>query len=366
MLTSRFRAGVWGVVALLCLNAAAPAMSQNLEGINDPGQPFPTLIEEEQAPAAPLPGVEPAPAEAPPPSLLPPPIVATEPVPVSSEVAPVQAEGIVAPSPDQLSSPGETPPPVVTNSESVEIQAITVAPRDDTDQDLFFDADTLVPTGEMGANSPRKVDPATQPASKLIIVRKNATADSQVAQIVAAQRAMKLGRYDAALDMYNRLYEKNKRDPRILMGRAVSLHQLGQFDAAMQSYEQLLEVDPNNAEAKINMLGLLGSKYPAVALRRLTDMREANPNNVGVVAQLAVMQAEIGNFEDAMRYLAIAASMEPNNANHIYNMAVIADRSGSKSDAIKYYEQALEIDTVYGRGQSIPREAVYERLARIR
>ncbi|HBR69789.1 MAG TPA: occlusion derived virus envelope protein 66, partial [Rhodospirillaceae bacterium] len=106
--------------------------------------------------------------------------------------------------------------------------------------------------------------------------------------------------------------------------------------------------------------------YPSVALRRLLDLREEQPNNAGVAAQIAVVQAKLGNLEEALHFLGIASSMEPNNAGHVYNMAVIADRAGSKSEAVKYYEQALELDSIYGRGETIPRESVYERLANIR
>jgi Tfp pilus assembly protein PilF len=58
--------------------------------------------------------------------------------------------------------------------------------------------------------------------------------------------------------------------------------------------------------------------------------------------------------------------MEPQNAGHVFNMAVIADRAGDKKQAITYYEEALEIDTLYGSGRSIPRDAVFERLAELR
>lgn len=344
------RSGLLGTVLLLGLCSGA-AFAQNLEGLDDPAAPS-------------------APAQAPP--LLPPetdempfPVLEdsdSEPGPVAVE----EIEGIEAPSPEVLDRPGRGAVMPVPETESNEIPAITIAPREDTGDDLFFDADTLVPTGEMGSSEPRKVDPAAQPASRLIVVRKSAEADSASAQLVSATRAMKLGLYEAALDMYENLYQKNKRDPRILMGRAVTLQHLGYFDAAMQTYEELLEIDKNNIEAKVNMLGLLGTKYPAVALRRLTELRQDHPNHVGIVAQLAVMHAQTGNVQDAMRYLGIAASMEPANANHVYNMAVIADRAGSTKEAIKYYEQALEVDTIYGRGQSIPRDSVYERLARIR
>ena len=235
------------------------------------------------------------------------------------------------------------------------------------DENLFFDADNLVPEGEMGAKGgPRKVNPSLEPASKMIVVTKNAGPNARQAQLVAAERAVALGRYDAALEMYNAMYQKNNRDPNVLMGRAVALQHLGQDEEAIRAYEELLNIRPENVEAQVNMIGLIGQRYPAVGLQRLMDLRERQPNNIALVGQIAVMQANTGNYEEAFKYLGMAAGMEPHNANHLFNMAVIADRAGKKADAVNYYEQALEIDTIYGGGRSIPRDAIYERLARLR
>lgn len=293
----------------------------------------------------------------------------TEP-PVESESAPgvpavtVTPEAVPSVTPDEteLTTPGITPLP------ETEVSVIPALPiTEEPDENLFFDAESLVPTGEMGVKGgPSKVNPRLQPASKFIVVTKNAGGSSQQAQLVSAERAVKLGHYDAALEIYNRLYEKNKRDPNVLLGRATALQHLGQTDSAVQAYEELLEYRPKNVEAQINMLGLMGQRYPAVALRRLTDLRDENPDHVGVAAQIAVVQAELGQYDDALKYLGIASSMEPNNAAHVFNMAVIADRTGAKKEAVGYYERALELDTIYGGGRTVPRESIYERLAQIR
>ncbi|HRQ60400.1 MAG TPA: tetratricopeptide repeat protein, partial [Alphaproteobacteria bacterium] len=90
------------------------------------------------------------------------------------------------------------------------------------------------------------------------------------------------------------------------------------------------EVQPKNTEAEVNMLGLMSQKYPAVALRRLEEMRKEKPAELGVVAQLAVTQAQLNNTQEALKYLAVAASMQPQNPGHVFNMAVIADRAGNR------------------------------------
>ena len=177
---------------------------------------------------------------------------------------------------------------------------------------------------------------------------------------------MNLGRYDSALHLFDVLYEQNKQDARIAMGRAVTLQKLGRFDEAMDMYEILAGLEPKNIEIQVNMLGLLGTRYPAIALRRLVNLYEKNKSHVGLTAQLAISYAKTGDIPSALRYLGAAASIEPQNANHIYNMAIISDHAGRTKEAVQYYEQALEIDTIYGAGRTIPRDSVYERLAHIR
>lgn len=235
------------------------------------------------------------------------------------------------------------------------------------DENIFFDAESLVPQSELGSKGgPKKVNPRLQPGSRFVIVNTDRKASSFDAGLVSAQRALKLGRYEAALDLFDGLYQRNKRDPNVLLGRAVSLQKTGQDERAVEAYEELIDLRPNNVEANVNMLGIIGQRFPAVALRRLMELRDGNRDNVGIAAQIAVMQAKLKQYQEAIRYLGIAASLEPQNASHIFNMAVIADKAGSKDQAIKFYEQALELDTLYGRGSSIPRETVFERLANLR
>ncbi len=267
--------------------------------------------------------------------------------------------------PDESTLDNSSDQPFVPSNSSGTISAPSAIAEPEINDD-FFDANDLVPQGEMRSSAPIKVNPRTQPASKYVIVTKNHDAGSKDAQLISAERAMKLGRYDSALQLFDALYEINKRDSRVLMGRAVVLQKLGRFDEAMGVYEKLSKIEPDNLDVKINMLGLLSTRYPSVALRRLLDLHEKNRSNVGLMAQIAIAYANIGDSESALKYLGSAASMEPDNANHLYNMAVIADRSGDFKTAISYYEKALEVDTVHGAGRSIPRDVVYERLAQIR
>ena len=232
---------------------------------------------------------------------------------------------------------------------------------------LYYDSESIVPSAALGTSvGPRKVDPKYEPGSSFVVVRKGAGANSREAKIVAAQRALKLGRYTSALEIYEQLYKKSPKNQQILMGLAVAQQYSGYTESAITTYEELLKLNPNNTNATINMLGLIKSQYPSVAYRKLQDMWNKNPQNPGLAAQLGLTSASIGNVDDALRYLGVAASIEPQNAAHFYNMAVISDQAGAYRDAVDLYQKALEIDITYGGGRSIPREQVYDRLAQLR
>lgn len=237
---------------------------------------------------------------------------------------------------------------------------------------VFYDADNIVP-GSMDSKDkppvsvvPVPVSPTRNPASKIVVVKKDADAGGQGAQLVAAKRAAALGRYESALEIYNSLYVKNSRDPRILSGKATILQKMDRFDDAIATYQELLDISPENLEARINMLGLMTELYPSVAFRNLVDLNKKHPDHVGIIAQMAVASARLGDFESALKYLGMASSMEPHNAGHLFNMAVISDRAGEVDLAVQYYEKALEVDSIYGAGRSIPRTSVFERLAELR
>ncbi len=233
---------------------------------------------------------------------------------------------------------------------------------------VFYDAQDAVPTGPRSRSGRplKNLSADTDPGSAIIVVKKDAPGESPQAKLAAAQRAMALGRYEAALSLYDMLLARDKKDPEILMGRAVALHRLGRFDAAIETYERVLEVRPETVGAEVNMLGLMAERYPAVAIQRLRALHTRHPERTDILAQMAVAHGNLGNLDDALAALGMAAAAEPTNPLHLYNMAVLADRKGDKGQAVQYYEKALEVDSVYGRGESLPRADIYARLAQIR
>lgn len=374
---SSSRAVLFGA-SLLVLGALASGslMAQDNFDIGVPADAPAAPVAETVPVTTPVTVVDEAPPAVVPPAQVPVVDAAVQPVaePVAEPVPAPQDSGLASPSSEvQVISPAPVAADVVAPS------AVPPAPVADPakpqgiakneaafEEDLFYDANDIVPEGELAKKSARKVNPKLEPGSKLIVVTNDSGPGSRAAQLVSANRALKLGRYEAALEIYQTLYEKNRKDPQVLMGVAVALQRMGNFDASIAAYQELLEVQPKNVGAEVNMLGLMSEKYPSVALRRLEELRKEKPSELAVVAQLAVTQAQMNNTPEALKYLAVAASMQPQNPSHVFNMAVIADRAGNRKEAVRFYEQALEMDSIYGGGRSLPRDVIFERLSRLR
>ncbi len=290
------------------------------------------------------------------------------PTPVPESAAPAIENAPAQPSTSGL-TPGLTPIPG-ESSDSVSGTNVMGDTGQTRHSGTYYDADALVPDRDLaaaGATGPRKVDPAVEPGQKYVIVEKGPGASSVEAQYVAATRALKLGRYAAAMEMFEKLYKKNHKDPRILMGLAVAQQGAGFNESAASTYEDLLKIQPNNADAIINLMGLMKAQYPSVTLKKLMELRAKYPTNPGVPAQIALISSEQGDYANAIKFFEIAASMDPRNSSHIYNMAITTDKKGDVSKAIKLYERALELDSTYGdTASSLPREQIYDRLVVLR
>ena len=235
------------------------------------------------------------------------------------------------------------------------------------DADVFFDAENLIPESELSRSSSiSRVDPSVQPASRFIVVEDVHDADSIESRLIAAKRAFDLQRFQAALRIYTELEAKHPKEPSILLGKAAALQSIGRDDDAVKAYNAALDLDPDNVDAHVNMLGLVSEQYPAVALQRLLNLRNEHADKPAIMAQIAFVQARMGRYEEALDTYALVAAQDPNNAQHYFQMAIVADRAGQPSQAVNYYEKALSVDTVYGGGRTIPRDIIFDRLARLR
>ncbi len=239
------------------------------------------------------------------------------------------------------------------------------------DIDSYFDSSRLSPpvNGDNAGEDYelRVIDPEEEKSQRFVVVDKEANAKSGTAMFVSAKRAVDLGRYQAALRIYKEMLKKTPKDSHVLLGYAAVLQKTGSIDQAIAAYEKVLQVDESNIDAHINMLGLIGERYPAVALQRLTKLEaEQAEFNPALVGQMAFVLAKLGRFDGALDKYASISAREPQNPLHLLNMAIVADQASMRDVAIQYYEETLEMDTIYGAKGAIDRDQIFDRLAHLR
>jgi tetratricopeptide (TPR) repeat protein len=184
--------------------------------------------------------------------------------------------------------------------------------------------------------------------------------------LIAAERAMKLQRYDSALRLYETLEIMNPRYSRALKGKADALRALGRLAEAELMYRKAKEFAPNDTSVEGAILGVQATTNPNSALNSLLLKHRQDQTNPNVAAQIAVSYAGLGDYERSYLFWQKANSLKANNPIYLYNMAVAADKTGRFMEAVSLYEKALYIDGTFHQGKNIKRANVYDRLSILR
>lgn len=195
-----------------------------------------------------------------------------------------------------------------------------------------------------------------------------------------ARRALSQKRYEDSLKIFERLYAQNPNNYDVAIGRALSLQYLGYNEQALKAYNGILASNPNdpiannNKEMILSMSPTQRAAQPAIATQQRSTRdfaNEASPlptagTNDIVLAKQAVSMVQNGQPDRAIELIEKAMQIAPNNPMHVYNAAIIYDQAGQVSRAIKHYERALELDSISGMDNNLPRGLIYDRLAVIR
>lgn len=197
-------------------------------------------------------------------------------------------------------------------------------------------------------------------------VSKNRDAGDMDSRLTAARSALAQNRNSAALQLFTELSDKYPKDNRVLMGRAVALQKMGQNDEALGAYQAVLVANPKNLEALTNMLGLLKSRDPQLAVAKLTELHDTYPYQADITAQLGVALGQAGEYEQALRYLDMAEAMDPGSAYILYNKAVLHDKMGHVSQAGDLYRQLIRMAADGSLDENLPLDQIKRRLSVLR
>ncbi len=160
--------------------------------------------------------------------------------------------------------------------------------------------------------------------------------------------------------------EALQRDPRnngLLIQLSLVQERLGRFAEAEATLRQVLERDADNATALNNLGYYLAERGERLeeALELIRRAVNIEPNNGAFLDSLGWVYFQMGNLDEAERYLEQAVLYQPRDATIHEHLGDLHQRRGRLEQALHAYERALQLAT-----ESRERERIQQKLEKLR
>ncbi len=169
--------------------------------------------------------------------------------------------------------------------------------------------------------------------------------------ILRGYKASLAGHYEAAIFLYKKALVSGFNNVDILYNLGIMYHKLKQFKEAEDYYRQVLRIQPDHKKALHNFLAVIGEESPEKGLKELKQLNKVNPNYSPVLAQIGMIYAKQGNYDEAEKYLRKAIIISPHEILYKYNLAVMYDKLDKYKSALKLYQEVLDLSD---SGETLP------------
>src|SRR5438045_2311003 len=106
-------------------------------------------------------------------------------------------------------------------------------------------------------------------------------------------------------------------------------------DEAKAAYERVLQLDPDHADAHVNLGRILHEEgAPAAAEKHYRAALETDPEHVTAAFNHGVALEDLGRVRDAIEAYRRALALDPDNADAHYNLAGLYEKRGEKAAAV--------------------------------
>ncbi len=108
-------------------------------------------------------------------------------------------------------------------------------------------------------------------------------------------------------------------------------------EEAQKAYKRVLALEPDHADAHVNLGRLLHEqKAPAAAEKHYRAALDADPDHETAAFNLGVALEDLGRYTEAIDAYHRAIELDPGNADAHYNIAGIYERRGDKAAALRH------------------------------
>ena len=179
-------------------------------------------------------------------------------------------------------------------------------------------------------NQALKLDPENQLALQGLESLKQDKLNLQSAQHLESALKLQLeSKYDEAIQKYIKALEVTPKDPKLHYNIGTAFQAKEDFEHAGKAYKKSLELEPNNAKARI-------------AIESLTN--QIQNKKVKELSSRAIELQSSGNYQEAITTYLAAISLTPNDTALYYNLGTAYQANGDLPNAEKQYEKAIELD----------------------
>jgi tetratricopeptide (TPR) repeat protein len=158
------------------------------------------------------------------------------------------------------------------------------------------------------------------------------------------------------------------RSPRIEFALGASYEQLKKNKDAIAAYHRALDMEPDNLDTERGLANaLLGDGQLDEALKVLTGIVAAEPQDAQSQVHISEIQRRQGHYDEALKTLEKAKPLAPDSLELTYNEALIYDALGRYDDATgvltKLVANTERADGKYSDGEKANRSIFLDRLA---
>ena len=180
------------------------------------------------------------------------------------------------------------------------------------------------------ASRPKKVSPPKRPKLTPPRAQKRAPSVEDLASLLqAAYLQMELGDLREALDLYNRVLERDPKNVEALTNRGIIFQRMGKLSLAERDLERALEVAPED-KAALNAMGVLCMRKGEL-LKASAYFERAR--DVAAMINMALLHWQRGELEKVIPLLKEAEGMDPYNPYPYYYEALFFQRKGEEERA---------------------------------
>lgn len=173
-------------------------------------------------------------------------------------------------------------------------------------------------------------------------------------EFLLAKLATAEGRYDEALQRFDKLVARNPKDPVLLYERALLLIDAGRIERAVSELRTVADTNPNFFDAH-KMLGRVlldraGTDRAKIdeALKYLQTAFRLYPDDLTTGVAVSQLLMSTGRINEAERVLATMVERAPDQRALNYNYAQVLTKLGRGNEARPYLERAVAADPTFG------------------